>query len=564
MRISRAHRPAAIRAAGILLIVTGLGAGPLAAAGPAFADGVTVGQLTTGHDGRLSVALSAGGEALWVKVSVRASAAPDAAVLASTDDLTYSVQGDWSTERVLSLPQGTAYGDYPVDIDYRMPGGTVQHWEGAEHGVSGLFHYRLHTDIAKVGFDRASIDYDHREVVLSGTATVFDPATGNTRPADAGTRVRVAWSSFRDGTWYRPSETVVTDASGAFELKIASGGTVQYGTIAVLPAEGTVPGPARELPSVDVVPLTYRITGEASNTRVHSGKTFTMSGGVQRLGPDGWVPFAGAPVVTTDRRPDAWDHNLTGVMGRGTSAADGSFSYDVTATYTTHHYTFVAPSDYLREAGSVQDDVTVPRAAKLDKVRIGLDAYGAVTATGHLLPDWTCADQSVSLQYSANGRSGWQNVASAKAEGGTAGYCPFTVRGRAPRDSGYYRLAHTESPTLLGVTSPVVKLARVATRFASFDMTPNAPRLNGPLTAKGTVQYKSGAKWVAYKGANVTVLFRPKGESEWYWTVKGKTDSHGRFSLKTKAYQDGTWAVVYAPDAKHFYSESKTEYVNAR
>ncbi|MFE0627210.1 hypothetical protein ACFW3D_09590 [Streptomyces sp. NPDC058864] len=562
MRISRAHRPAVIRSAAVLLLTAGLAAGPLTAV-PAFADDVTVGGLTTGDDGTLAVGL-ADGEALWVKVSVRASAAADAPVLASTEDLSFSWQRGWYTDRPVGLPEGTAYGDYPVDVDYRLPGGTVQHWSGAEHGAAGLFGYRLHTGVAEARFDREYTDYDHREATLGGTVTTFDPATGTTGPARAGTQVRIAWDSYGDGDWTDASRTVVTDGSGAFALTVTPGGTFQNGTATVVaPGSDTAPAAAEDLPDLEVSRTRYRITAQADKERVYAGKTFKVGGTVQRLTPNGWVPFEGAPVVTTMREPDIWDHTVTGVMGEGVSGADGAFSYDAKAAYSTSHFTYVRPSDYLADADPYRDDVTVPRTGQLTNVSVSLDAYRWLTVKGRLKPDWTCADQTVSLQYSKNGRDGWKNLASAKAEGGTAGYCPFTIEARG-LPTGYYRAAHAESYTLLPVSSAAVKRSRVETRVTSFDMTPNRPYRNAKLTAKGRLQYKSGSTWKNYKGGKIVVVYRPKGDSSWYWTVKGTTDSSGRFSLKTKAYGDGTWGVYLAADSKHFSSESKTEYVDVR
>lgn len=562
MRISRAHRAAVFRSAAILL-TTGLTAVSLAAA-PALAVPVTVTGLSTGDDGTLSVALP-DGQALWVKVTVRDPAQPDAPVLASTDEMSYSWEHGWTTDEPLRLPEGADYGDYPVDVDYRLPSGTVQHWSGAEHGAAGLFGYRLHTGVAKAGFDRAYTDFDHRDATLSGSVTTFDPATGATGPARAGTQVRIAWNSLRDGTWTDASQTVVTDESGAFALSVTPGGTFQNGTATVVdPQADTDPDVADGLPDLDVEKTRYRISAQADKERVYAGKTFKVSGTVQRYTSNGWVPFDGAPVVTTTREPDSWNHTVTGVIGSGTVDANGSFSYDAKPNSTTSHYTYVRPSEYLADyVDPYRDDVTVPRAGQITNLSASLDAYRTLTVTGRLKPEWICTDQTVTLQYSKNGRDGWQNLASTKAQGGTSGYCPFTIT-TLGRPTGYYRLTHGESYTLLPVNSATFNRSRIETRVVSFDMTPNRPNRNAPLTAKGTLQYKSGSTWKSYKGGQIVLVIKPKGESTWYWVVKGKSDSSGRFSLKTKAYEDATWAVYLAADSKHFYSESKTEYVDAR
>jgi hypothetical protein len=564
MRTSRAIRPAVFRTAAAFVITTALAAGPLAAAGPAFAADATVASVATADDGTLTVALS-DGDALWVKVSVRASADADAAVLASTDQLSYdSGRGGWYTVSPVGLPAGAAYGDYPVDVDYRLPGGTVQHWSGAEHGTSGLLSYRLHTGIGSLAFDRAYTDYAHQDAVLSGTVTTFDPATGTTAPAAAGLTVKVGYQVYRDGNWVSPSLTATTGADGSFSATVTPGGHPLYGTAAVVdPGADTEVAPASGLPELAVVQTRYRISAKASAARVYKGKAFTESGTVEQLTKDGWKPLPDAPVVTATREPDTTYNTVSGLIGSGSSNASGAFSYAAAPTATTTHYTFVRPSAYLTVTEPAQDSVTVPRTATFSKVTASLDAYKVVTAKGRLAPYNECEDEKVQLQYSANGSSGWKTLASAEANfDNSFSYCTFSVKA-VGRVTGYYRVKHDESYDLLAVASGGLKRSRIETRITGFDMTPNRPALNGKLTAKGVLQYKSGGKWKAYKGGRIVLVLKPKGDSSWYWVVKGTTDSKGRFSLKTKAYEDGTWATYLNPDSKHFYSESKTEYVNA-
>lgn len=559
MRISRAHRPAVLRSAAVLLLTTGLAAGPLTA-WPAYADDVAVSGLTTGDDGTLAVGL-ADGEALWVKVSVRASAAPDAPVLASTDNLSFSWQRGWYTDRPIGLPAGTAYGDYPVDVDYRLPGGTVQHWSGAEHGAAGLFGYRLHTGVGKLAYDRDHTDFDHRTAVLTGTVTTFDPATGATGPAAPGTTVRVNWTARVGVDAKHGSATATSGADGAFSLGVTPGGTLTAGAAVVTGGADTDPVAPVALPELPAEALQYRISADPSAKRVHKGKTFTVRGTVQRLTDAGWKPFAGAPLVTTPQSPDVYRYTTSGLMGTGTADSSGNFAFAATAARTTYHYTYVRPSEYVSGFAYTEHLVNVPTSGTYSGVSMSLDAYGKVTAKGKLVG--SCWRAPVSLQYSKNGSTSWKTLKSGSAGESSGGKCSFSVSAYGYTD-GYYRLYHPESDGMLAVTSAKKRLYRTVTRIVSFDMTPNSPRVGGALKARGTLQYKSGSKWKAYKGGKVVIVFRPKGKSTWYWTVKGRTDSAGRFSLKTKAYGDGTWAAYLEADSKHFYSESKTEYVNAR
>jgi hypothetical protein len=561
MRTSRAIRPAVFRTAAAFVITTALAAGPLAAAAPAFAADATVASVATADDGTLSVELP-DASALWVKVSVRASADPDLAPVWTSDELSYGGGQGWHTDKPVSLPAELAYGDYPVDVDYRLPGGTVQHWSGAEHGTSGLLSYRLHTGVASVAYDREYTDFDHRSPVVSGTVTSYDPVTGTTSPARAGTTVKVNWSASVGVDQKSGTATAVSDDTGAFQVAVTPGGSITSGSATVVePAADTDPDVSTGLPALPAHTTTYRISADGNHASVHKGKTFTVKGSVLKLTDDGWKPFADAPLVTTPQPPDSYRYTTPGLMGTGTSTATGTFSYPVTATKTTYYYSYVQPSAYLSTLPYAENYITVPTAGSFKDVKLTVDAYRQVTAKGKLLG--SCGTAALTLQYSKNGSSGWKTIGSGKAGDQYSSGCSFSLKGYGSTD-GYYRVRHAESDRMLEAISAKKRLNRVETRIIGFDMTPNSPAVNGKLTAKGTLQYKSGGKWKAYKGGKIVVVFRPKGDSNWYWTVKGTTDSKGHFSLRTKAYQDGTWATYLAADAKHFYSESKTEYVNAR
>lgn len=148
-------------------------------------------------------------------------------------------------------------------------------------------------------------------------------------------------------------------------------------------------------------------------------------------------------------------------------------------------------------------------------------------------------------------------------ENGNAGYCPFTIESYGFVNA-YYRVAHDETDTFLAQTSAPVHLTRVLTRFTSFSITPTRPAKNARFTASGTLQHYTGGRWQSYKGAQVMLVFKPKGDTKWYWVTKGSTGTGGKYSLRGIGYQDGSWAVVLQPDAKHFYSETKAKYVDVR
>jgi hypothetical protein len=291
---------------------------------------------------------------------------------------------------------------------------------------------------------------------------------------------------------------------------------------------------------------------------VYSGGTFTMSGSVQRLSGGAWQPFAGVPVITSSAEPQSTA--VTGVLGRGTTAADGTFSYPATAVRTTTHWTFVQPTPYL----VFTDDsnvLNVPTPGSITLPGYSIDQYVTVKATGRL-NGADCAYQTLYFQYSPNGRTGWLNMNRTTTSPGSRGYCSYAIAANGAYD-GYYRVYHPESTTMLAVTGPVRRLTRTRTAM-SLAMTPSRPYPNAKLTATGVVTQLTAKGWQHYAGAHVVLVYRPKGDSQWYWVVKGYSDSAGRFTLNTKAYGDGTLAAYLDSDSRHFYSETKQVYVNVR
>ncbi|WP_225803507.1 hypothetical protein [Streptomyces sp. NK15101] len=134
-----------VRAAAVFALSAGIAAPAVVHAPAAHADR----PATTGStldDGRYRLAPPA--NALWIKVSVPASTAPDAAVLASAEALTPD-NYDWKTDAPVVLPEGTALGDHPVRVDYRLPGETTRQW-------TGTYAYRPHIGVSPCPGTRGS------------------------------------------------------------------------------------------------------------------------------------------------------------------------------------------------------------------------------------------------------------------------------------------------------------------------------------------------------------------------------------------------------------------------
>jgi hypothetical protein len=544
-----------VRAAATFLLAAGLTVPALAVAPAAQAADPTVTSVRTDDFGRLNVFLNAA-DASWVQVSVRASAAADAPVLASSDDLFYA-SGEWLTPSAFSLPAGTAYGDYPVDVDYRLPGGSVQHWAGADHLSASDLNYRPRTSVSGLTFDRTTLDYDHRTTVASGTATTLDPATGQKVPS-AGAGVELDWNA--PGVH---SATAVTDADGTFRIPLTLPGGLLNMT-----AKVTAAGADDILlaPTWWGVPQTvstrYRINANESRTRVYPNVPFTEQGSVERYVNGSWQPWAGVTVDTADNQNSQWATTPAGVLGHAVTAADGSFSYPVTAPHTTDTYTFVHADSYITYTTGpylFPEHIAVPTPGSLTTPTVSVDQYGTVTASGTL--KGTCSTEPLSLEYSANGKTGWTNLKWFQANGGSTS-CLYKTSTGGHYD-GYYRVRHPETD----VMQPAVSVGKRAFRLRtgmSIAMSSTTPKTNAKLTASGNVYQLTTSGWKPYAGVHVVLVFKPRYDTQWYWVVKGYTNAYGHYALNTQAFEDGSWAAYIEPNSSHYYTESKEVYVDAR
>ncbi|MFE5543131.1 hypothetical protein ACFQ71_04870 [Streptomyces sp. NPDC056534] len=516
----------------------------------------------TTDDARLGVQIT--GRPLWIKVSVLASTAPGAAVLASTDALNWQ-DGNTDTGRPYGyvtdtaprLPEGTAYADYPVLVEYRQPGGTVQKWTG------GTYAHKLHTGVSQLSFDRKTTSLTARKVVLSGRATTWDPVTGAVSPARAGTRVKVSLSTFSD-TWKELTGTATTGADGAFSLPFTPNASINRGTATVVaPAADTVPAAGAPVPEVGVEKTTYRIAAKLDKYRVAQNTNVTVTGRVERLTADGWKPYAGAPLITTNQKP-SFDLSVHGLMGSGVTATNGTFSYGARASYATQVFTSLAPSVYYQSRAYDEGNIAVPQPFSFTGWRITLDEYGRVRGTGRMTTQAWCGEQTVTLQASLDNGRTWRNLSGARASGGSSGYCPFDVTDRAYVNA-LYRLHHAENDLMVARTTGSVRLGRVPTRFSAFTITPARPSVNSKMTVSGTLQQQTGGVWKPLKGAKVTLVFKPKGDTEWYWVTRDvTTGANGKFSFRATNYGDGSWALVKQSANGYFYSETKAKYIDAR
>ncbi|WP_086824435.1 hypothetical protein [Streptomyces sp. NRRL B-24572] len=554
-RSTRRLPHAFVRAAAVFALSAGVITPAVIHAPAAHADW----DSTTGStldNGRYHLVLPS--SALWVKVSVLASTAPDAAVLASTEAITSDSYSSWTPDEPFALPEGTALGDYPVRVEYRLPGETTKQWTG------GTYSYRPHVGVTGLSWDRATTTYEQRKVVLSGRTTLWNPATGARTAAPEGTKVEVKLSLY-DTAYRSQTLTATTGADGTFTLPMTPNATISNGSASVV-TTGTVNDPdnAAYVPGVQAEAVIYRISSDVNKYRVLAGTNVQVSGHVERYTAGGWKPFPGAPVVATGREPNYSDATPVNQLGSGTSSATGTFSFSARAEYSTDKiYTFLRPSAYIQPGAYAFDrtDIAVPQQFSYGQYAITLDEYGRLVAKGQLGSSGYCATgEPTTLQASLDGGLTWRNLVS----GRTNTYCQYTLNSWG-YDSALYRVYHPETNQLVAKAGTALKRARTATRFSAFTISPTQPVVNGKMTVSGTVQRKLNGVWKPLGGVKLTLVYKPKGDTKWYWVTKDiTTNSYGNFSYRATAYGDGSWALYLNTTGSYFYSETNAKYIDAR
>ncbi|WP_433891000.1 hypothetical protein [Streptomyces sp. CA-111067] len=562
MRIARTWRRAAARTA-VFVIAGALGAG---VAPNAFAGGpppASVFSVITNADGTVSVYLDHDVTPDWLKVTVRSSTAADAAVLYSTEDVSLSHPvpdlAEETTDAMVRLPAGTGYGYYPVDVDFQVSGGTVQHWtSGLDPLHQNMLDYRRHVAISDVSFDRASTDYDHPTAVLSGHADLVDPATGERGPLPSSIPLSANYEVSGPGSSESRSAALSTDAKGDFRGSLVPGGEVFLGTVYTpTTADTDVPAnaPSIHIPDLPAVVTQYRVSAAPTPGVVHKGGTFTVHGSVQRLVGSTWEPFAGVPVYTASRGPNWSRGTADHLLASMPTNADGTFSYQITGNATTTLSTFLYPSAYLSTT-SVESTIYVPTPGSITLPKFTIDQDATVKTTGRL--NGNCAGQPLYLQYSADGRTGWRNIGESTAPAATNGYCSYYLFANGGWD-GWYRVYHPETKEMLAVQTQTPRLRRTRTQM-SLKVSTTRPAHGSKVTFSGVVIQLGSTGWVHENKAHVVLrhAYQSGNYSDWWPTVSGYTDAAGRFSftLDVGKYGHAFWSAALEPDSTHYVSAS--------
>jgi hypothetical protein len=178
------------------------------------------------------------------------------------------------------------------------------------------------------------------------------------------------------------------------------------------------------------------------------------------------------------------------------------------------------------------------------------------------------------LQYAFSPNGPWYALNAGHTLGRACGANAFSFSGttNAPSNYAYYRMYYPGSPGIATPAQPRFLASRSGAslswkyldRITAFSVSPHVVSNGGKLTVKGQLQYYYRT-WHDYAKQLIYIILRQKGSSTWYWIVKVKTNSTGRFSA---TFNDdagsATWAALFEGNSTHLSAGTPGVYVRVK
>ncbi|MFF7597391.1 hypothetical protein [Streptomyces mirabilis] len=452
--------------------------------------------------------------------------------------------GVWRSPRMSQLP---SYGSYDV---------TVSAQDSDGDSTSSAHATTVDVEPKPVFADRsispAVLDVEHTHVTLSGRISLFDPITGDTSPLAGKQLSVVAGNGF----------SAVTAADGSYAIDVApklnglnATSVPVFLSFWIANPDGTSTYVLVDSKTLPVVVSPSRIRLDHSSVRIKFGAKASSSGVVEYLYDGTWRPAKG---VALDMA----------YYAKATSGADGRFTLtdpyipydDSTFTVETSLDSYLA--DPYLTASHAQFKVDVINRTNICFCSSWIDEYsdlhiqGSMSASNGKVPP----NRKLYVQQSADGKTGWKSLGwfTTKSDG------TFNLDGYVSVPKGYWRLYSAGSSDYQPGYSNSVHFNRTATRITGFNAGPEPVRKGHTVTTTGTLQRLSGTKWVAFGKQRVYIVFQAKGKKSWTQLGSVKADSHGHFTARFTAKQDGTWVGVYLASGSYVDAESYHDYVDVR
>jgi hypothetical protein len=481
----------------------------------------------------------------------------------SSKDVGDHYEGVWTVTSPITTA-GLPAGDYTVAVDATDQGGT------SVTGVNGGTWQYTSVPTITLNADRLNIDYAHPAANITGTASLQNP-DGTTTPYQGPV---VVWES-----WTGDNVTVQSDASGNFSFPASplyAGGNEVYVLANVQQTTTNRWGQAAM--DFSVTQDQAKITATVSPGQVQYGSQATITGTVtyQPAGQTGYVPVTGTPV------------HLSAFTQYNYSATPDATG----VTDATGHFSIPLPKNtgigWKLEAGAgntsmlaiptvnLNEDVLFNAAvtgfaATLNQ-HWGLSFSGCLALTSNISGASRPPVSNLRLQWASSRTGPWHTISGVKFNAG--GPCQygqrFTGTASAPYNYAFYRVYLYATPVnattyegFHAATSNVVLAWKYADRITGLKVSPTTVSRNGRITVKGTLQYYNSG-WHNYSGQTIEIILKPKGDTQWYWIVKVKTNSSGQFSATFADPVSAYWAAYYDGNSSHLSWQSGSVYVTVR
>jgi hypothetical protein len=471
--------------------------------------------------------------------------APEVAAVADFQLTSGSEQyGTWVSSQPLHL---TDLGVYRIVVDLTDADG-----DHAETESLSSFVYAPTANVEDFTVTPDHPDYAHPVVTVSGRYTLTDPRTGQTAPA-AGRTVSI-------NTPESAALTAVTDGDGRFSASFTP--TFAYsGQIGSWLASDDPLWQNGSSASVTPVRSDTRVQLDATDLSAKQGEAVTVSGLAQVLVDGVWQPLPGATVDAL------WDSDSGAAATRPVSGPDGHFAGKLTmprsGTVEVGVRGFPDAGPFLNASPHQHLTVHIARKTSIPDFTASLDKYARLTASGHLNTGSSYpASSKVTVEYSADGKTGWKTATTLDVGRGDAQGTQFKGTFDAPA-KGYWRAHYAGTADWQPAYSAVVYAKRTPTRITGANASPEPVKKGKTITVTGKLQKSTSGGWKAYASQKVHILFRAKGTSTWYDMGTATSTSSGSFSKKFTASKDGTWVpVLLYPASGYLVSAGYEDYVD--
>ncbi|RMI43936.1 hypothetical protein EBO15_14650 [Actinomadura harenae] len=410
------------------------------------------------------------------------------------------------------------------------------------------------TQIVETAASTDHLDYDHRQVTLSGRL-MQQQADGTLAPLPEHT-VRVFAGNYS-------RDEASTDADGRFTVTMIDPG------YRVLTACSDDDDTYAESCADYRFTITQRPTRLSLNPLPASSKLgswVSVSGHAEVLTSAGWGPIAGVIGVAALNSP----LNNLGAMR---VEADGGFSgkiqirdgaswaatlYPDALEYDQRNST---PPTPIRTVHPTSTWLYAPQSRPVPgrpfNFRVSTDAMRFQDAQYELLAPWPLPDEPFKLYFRPDSGGQPRLIAS-----GRTGRDGDALIAHTPKvgERGTWFARIDPSGDLTGSVSTNVHLdVRYATTLR-LSAKPDPVRKGRRLTAHGTLLAPGGK---ALGKRTVKIYFQARGSKKWVGMATVHTDAHGAFTRTFTAKQDGTWHAAFAGDTLDLPVQA-ADYVDVR